>query len=93
MYVFMTLPSADPELSNDRGKRFQVTIDKKRMIIIGYSEPDVCESRYASWLSYLASNYCKEGLTWREANKKAYEEIFTIFVYDATAYPRQTPQG
>ena len=93
MYVFMTLPSTDPELCTDRGKRFQVTIDKKRMIIIGYSEPDACESRYASWLSYLASNYCKEGLTWREANKKAYEEIFTIFVYDATAYPRQTPQG
>ena len=93
MYVFMTLPSADPELSNDRGKRFQVTIDKKRMIIIGYSEPDVCESRYNNWLSYLASNYRREGLTWQEANKKAYEEIYAEFVIFATTYPRQTPQG
>ena len=63
------------------------------MIIIGYSEPDACESRYASWLSYLASNYRKEGMTWQEANKKAYEEIYAEYVYEATAYPRQTPQG
>ena len=93
MYVFMTLPSTDPELCTDRGKRFQVTIDKKRMIIIGYSEPDVCESRYNNWLSYLASNYRREGLTWQEANKKAYEEIYAEFVIFATTYPRQTPQG
>ena len=63
------------------------------MIIIGYSEPDVCESRYNNWLSYLASNYRREGLTWQEANKKAYEEIYAEFVIFATTYPRQTPQG
>ena len=30
---------------------------------------------------------------WQEANKKAYEEIYAEYVYEATAYPRQTPQG
>ena len=92
VYVYTSHPSSDQPLSGI-GKSFRITVDKERMVIIAYSEPDACESRYASWLSYLASNYRKEGMTWQEANKKAYEEIYAEYVYEATAYPRQTPQG
>ena len=41
----------------------------------------------------LASNYRKEGLTWQEANKKAYEELYAEFADYASRHPRQTPQG
>ena len=58
------------------GMDFRITVDKQRMVIIAYSEPNVCATRYSSWLGWLASNYRKEGLTWQEANKKAYEEIY-----------------
>ena len=92
VYVYTSHPSSDQPLSGI-GMSFRITVDKERMVIIAYSEPDACESRYASWLSYLASNYRKEGMTWQEANKKAYEEIYAEYVYEATAYPRQTPQG
>ena len=92
VYVCTSHPSSDQPLSGI-SKSFRITVDKERMVIIAYSEPDACESRYASWLSYLASNYRKEGMTWQEANKKAYEEIYAEYVYEATAYPRQTPQG
>ena len=92
VYVCASHPSSDQPLSGI-GKSFRITVDKERMVIIAYSEPDACESRYNNWLSYLASNYRKEGMTWQEANKKAYEEIYAGYVYEATAYPRQTPQG
>ena len=92
VYVCTSHPSSDQPLSGI-GKSFRITVDKERMVIIAYSEPDACESRYNNWLSYLASNYRKEGMTWQEANKKAYEEIYAGYVYEATAYPRQTPQG
>ena len=58
------------------GMDFRITVDKQRMVIIAYSEPDACATRYKSWLGWLASNYRKEGLTWQEEKKKAYEEIY-----------------
>ena len=61
------------------GMDFRITVDKQRMVIIAYSEPDACATRYKSWLGWLASNYRKEGLTWQEANKKAYEEIYAEY--------------
>ena len=61
------------------GMDFRITVDKQRMVIIAYSEPNVCATRYSSWLGWLASNYRKEGLTWQEANKKAYEEIYAEY--------------
>ena len=75
------------------GMDFQITVDKQRMVIISYSEPNICATRYSDRLLPLASNYRREGLTWQEANKKAYEEIYAEFVIFATTYPRQTPQG
>ena len=75
------------------GMDFRITVDKQRMVIISYSEPNICATRYSDRLLPLASNYRREGLTWQEANKKAYEEIYAEFVIFATTYPNQTPQG
>ena len=92
VYVYTSHPSSDQPLSGI-GMSFRITVDKERIVIIAYSEPDLCATLYNDWLSWLASNYRKEGMTWQEANKKAYEEIYAEYVYEATAYPRQTPQG
>ena len=61
------------------GMDFRITVDKQRMVIIAYSEPEGYATRYTGWLSWLASNYRNEGLTWQEANKKAYEEIYAEY--------------
>ena len=75
------------------GMDFRITVDKQRMVIISYSEPNLCATRYSDRLLPLASNYRREGLTWQEANKKAYEELYAEFADYASSYPRETPQG
>ena len=92
VYVFTRHPtySFDDD-GSDRG--FQITVDKQRMVIISYSEPNICDSIYNNRLLPLASSYRREGLPWQEANKKAYEELYAETVAFATAYPRQTPRG
>ena len=75
------------------GMDFRITVDKQRMVIISYSEPNICDSIYNNRLLPLASNYRREGLTWQEANKKAYEELYAEFADYASSYPRETPQG
>ena len=92
VYVFTRHPTPSiPE--SGIGMDFRITVDKQRMVIISYSEPNLCATRYSDRLLPLASNYRREGLTWQEANKKAYEEIYAEFVIFATIYPKQTPQG
>ena len=92
VYVFTRHPtySFDDD-GSDRG--FQITVDKQRMVIISYSEPNLCATLYNDRLRPLASNYRSEGLTWQEANKKAYEELYAEFADYASRYPRETPQG
>mgnify|MGYP000891767734 FL=1 len=75
------------------GMDFRITVDKQRMVIISYSEPYGCDTIYNNRLLPLASNYRREGLTWQEANKKAYEELYAEFADYASRYPRETPQG
>ncbi|MBS1406951.1 MAG: hypothetical protein HPZ93_07120, partial [Christensenellaceae bacterium] len=75
VYVLTNRPTPSID-DHSIGMDFRITVDKQRMVIIAYSEPDACATRYKSWLGWLASNYRKEGLTWQEANKKAYEEIY-----------------
>ena len=75
------------------GMDFRITVDKQRMVIISYSEPFGYSTIYTARLLPLASSYRREGLTWQEANKKAYEELYAETVAFATAYPRQTPRG
>ena len=75
------------------GMDFRITVDKQRMVIISYSEPNLCASRYTDRLLPLASNYRREGLTWQEADKKAYEELYAETVAFASNHPKQTPQG
>ena len=72
---------------------FRITVDKQRMVIISYSEPYGCATLYNDRLLPLASSYRREGLTWQEANKKAYEELYAEFADYASSYPRETPQG
>ena len=92
VYVFTRHPT--PSLSRSgTGMDFRITVDKQRMVIISYSEPNICDSIYNNRLRPLASNYRREGLTWQEANKKAYEELYAEFADYASSYPRETPQG
>ena len=78
VYVFTRHPTPSLSMSGT-GMDFRITVDKQRMVIIAYSEPNVCATRYSSWLGWLASNYRNEGLTWQKANKKAYEEIYAEY--------------
>ena len=92
VYVFTRHPTPSIPRSGT-GMDFRITVDKQRMVIIAYSEPNVCDSIYNNRLLPLASNYRREGLTWQEANKKAYEELYAEFADYASRYPRETPQG
>ena len=92
VYVCASHPSSDQPLSGI-GMGFRITVDKQRMVIISYSEPYGCDTIYNNRLRPLASNYRREGLTWQEANKKAYEELYAEFADYASSYPRETPQG
>ena len=92
VYVFTRHPT--PSIpSSGTGMDFRITVDKQRMVIISYSEPNLCASRYTDRLLPLASNYRREGLTWQEADKKAYEELYAETVAFASNHPKQTPQG
>ena len=78
VYVFTSHPT--PALSmSGIGMDFRITVDKQRMVIISYSEPNLCATLYNDRLRPLASNYRREGLTWQEANKKAYEELYAEY--------------
>ena len=62
VYVLTKHPT--PSLSGScTGMDFRITVDKQRMVIISYSEPNLCASRYTDRLLPLASNYRREGLT------------------------------
>ena len=92
VYVFTSHPNPTFSMSGI-GMDFRITVDKQRMVIISYSEPNICDSIYNNRLLPLASNYRREGLTWQEANKKAYEELYAEFADYASRHPGQTPQG
>ena len=92
VYVFTSHPNPTFSMSGI-GMDFRITVDKQRMVIISYSEPNLCASRYTDRLLPLASNYRREGLTWQEADKKAYEELYAETVAFASNHPKQTPQG
>ena len=92
VYVFTSHPNPTLSMSGI-GMDFRITVDKQRMVIISYSEPYGCATLYNDRLLPLASSYRREGLTWQEANKKAYEELYAEFADYASRHPRQTPQG
>ena len=92
VYVFTRHPTYRFD-DDGIGMGFRITVDKQRMVIISYSEPYGCDTIYNNRLLPLASNYRREGLTWQEANKKAYEELYAEFADYASRHPRETPQG
>lgn len=64
----------DPQ-SSGGGTDFQITIDKQRMVIVAYDQ-DMCEGIYCTRLKPLAFQY-RVDLPWEEADKKAYDELYT----------------
>ena len=92
VYVFTRHPTYRFD-DDGIGMNFRITVDKQRMVIISYSEPNLCTTLYNDRLRPLASSYRKEGLTWQEADKKAYEELYAEFADYASNHPRQTPQS
>ena len=78
VYVFTSHPNPTFSMSGI-GMDFRITVDKQRMVIISYSEPNICATLYTDRLLPLASSYRREGLPWQEANKKAYEEIYAEY--------------
>ena len=79
VYVYTSHPSSDQPLSGI-GMSFRITVDKERMVIIAYSEPDLCATLYNDWLSWLASNY-KEGRSARKEAKKRHMKSFIQYIY------------
>ena len=60
------------------GTEFQITVDKQRMVIIGFDQ-DMCEGVYCTRLKPLAFEY-RVNLPWEEADKKAYDELYEELV-------------
>ncbi len=67
----------------------ELTVDKQRMVIVGYGESSD-PTRYNTWLSLVAARYLDQGLTWEEADKKAYEYIRRAYLQDTAEHPRST---
>ena len=91
MFVGTIIPCVGNSRGDSIGESVRITVNKQRMVIISYGEQNGCASRYKSWLEPLALRYRDQGMTWEDADKKAYEDILTEYVLEATECPRQIP--
>lgn len=66
----------DPISGDSVGTNFSITVDKQRMMIIAYDRPYECEGYYRNDLKPLAMRYRNQGLSWQDADKKAYDELY-----------------
>ena len=66
----------DPISGDSVGTDFRITVDKQRMVIVAYDRPNECEGYYRNELKPLALRYRNQGMSWQEADKKAYDEIY-----------------
>ena len=72
-----TLVIDDDPISGDSiGTDFRITVDKQRMVIIAYDRPYECEGYYRNDLKPLAMRYRNQGMSWQDADKKAYKELY-----------------
>lgn len=72
-----TLVIDDDPISGDSiGTDFRITVDKQRMVIIAYDRPYECEGYYRNDLKPLAMRYRNQGMSWQDADKKAYDELY-----------------
>ena len=54
----------------------QSLVDKQRMVIVAYDRPNECEGYYSDSLKPLALRYRNQGMSWQDADKKAYDELY-----------------
>ena len=66
----------DPISGDSAGTDFRITVDKQRMVIVAYDRPNECEGYYRNELKPLALRYRNQGMSWQDADKKAYDEIY-----------------
>lgn len=66
----------DPISGDSIGTDFRITVDKQRMVIIAYDRPYECEGYYRNDLKPLAMRYRNQGMSWQDADKKAYKELY-----------------
>lgn len=58
----------------------RITIDKQRMIIVDYYPYGACGGGvYAGYLEPIAKRYRRQGMSWQEADRLAYEECLADF--------------
>ena len=71
----------DNPISGDSvGSDCRITVDKQRMMIVAYDRPNMCEGYYRNDLKPLALRYRNQGLSWQDADKKAYDELHARLV-------------
>lgn len=46
------------------------------MVIVAYDRPNECEGYYSDSLKPLALRYRNQGMSWQDADKKAYDELY-----------------
>ena len=66
----------DPISGDSVGTDFRITVDKQRMVIVAYDRPNECEGYYRNELKPLAMRYRNQGMSWQDADKKAYDELY-----------------
>ena len=86
--IYMSLPTSSGS-AYEPTHYIELTVDKQRMVIVGYGESSD-PTRYNTWLSLVAARYLDQGLTWEEADKKAYEYIRRAYLQDTAEHPRST---
>ncbi len=77
MWVKTYVIDDDPMSGDSVGTDFRITVDKQRMVIIAYDRPYEYEGYYRNSLKPLAMRYRNQGLSWEDADKKAYDELYT----------------
>ena len=76
VYVTTLIPDDDPNSGDSVGTDFRITVDKQRMVIVAYDRPNECEGYYRNELKPLALRYRNQGMSWQDADKKAYDELY-----------------
>lgn len=74
--VTTLIPDDDPNSGDSVGINFRITVDKLRMMIVAYDRPYMCEGYYRNELKPLAMRYRNQGMSWQDADKKAYDELY-----------------
>lgn len=75
IHVFTHVEWADPMQSEGAGTSIRITVDKQRMVIIAFDQPNIHEGIYSVHLKPLAMRFRADGSSWEEADKNAFDEL------------------